>query len=273
MFVIGHVANALRSGAMDGLPAPAALAELLLPDAVACHDTGYAAALASTPAPAPAGRLPFLTAVHLLGDAYIHFGDEPEAQRRAGWAYRAMRPVVPRMGRFYERAGELGCLVEAPKDSVRGWAHSIAEYCVDHLQVTRDGFFTADELDDLDRSLSRLARSDGDHADTVEVLAGHGLVNEKPMPHQRLRYYAFVAALGVRRAHVGGLALKFGLCLSPTALALVEEELDWFVDTVGEDELRGVLRDLDGWVGEQATALAGAGAGTASGTASGRAIA
>lgn len=257
MFVIGHVGNALRSGAMAGLPEPAALAELLLPDAVACHDTGYDAVLSGEPAGA-GEALPLLTAVHLLGDAYVHLGGEPRARRREGWAYRTMRPVVPRMAPFYERAEAFGCLVARANDSVRGWAHSIAEYSIDHLQVTRDGFFTAGDLDHLDRSTSLLARSDGTPTQAVDLLARHGLVNEKPMPQQCLRYYAFVAALGARRAHIGGLALKFGLCLSPTSMALVEEELDWFLGTVGDAEVRSVVEGLDEWVGEQAMAERGA---------------
>lgn len=252
MFVAGHVGNVIRTSGrtVAALSAsPGELAELLFPDAVGCHDTGYAAVLPETAGAPPA--LPDLMAQHLLGDAYIHYGGEPIERRRVGWAYRWLGLVAHRMGPFYARAEAAGCLTTPPRDSLRGWGHSVAEYCLDHVQVGSATYFTDDDHRALDQALAALSAL-GDRDVEVAVAATlHRcrLVAEKPVPAQTRRYYRVCAELGARRAHLGAFALKFGLDLSPAALAVVEEELEWFLHQVGEPEVHAIVAELDRAVG------------------------
>jgi hypothetical protein len=255
MFVAGHAGNVVRTSAftVGQLTAnPWVLGELLFPDAVSCHDTGYAAVLRETEGEGPGKRptLPALMAQHLLGDAYLHYGDDVAAMRRVGWAYRWLGLLAHRMGPFYARAEAAGCLHAAPRDSVRGWGHTVAEYCLDHVQVGSSRYFGPEDHLAFDGAFTALAAVD-DIGEVVDAtLARYQLRAQKPVPAQPRRYYRVCAQLGFERVHLGAFALKFGLDLSASALALVEEELEWFLDQVGVDEVHAIVAQLDSAVGD-----------------------
>jgi len=137
MYILGHYMTALMSGrfSLDVLTGEHGAA-LYFPDFVRCHDWGYARCFH-----APGhGTDSALIQAHMLGDWLVHYGPG-NAPKRRGWAYRRMNVFAREYEHFFDTAARLSllCSPEQDRDSVRGFSHSMVEYCIDtHLSYLID---------------------------------------------------------------------------------------------------------------------------------------
>ena len=138
MYIVGHyvttrLSKRFSNALLDGLQGPA----LYLPDFVRCHEWGYAECF-RMPDDDPTGAL---IKAHMLGDWWVHYGLYEEAKRR-GWAYRRMAVFARHYDVFFETARREDLLRDAsgPRDSVRGFSHTMMEYAIDtHLAASLAG--------------------------------------------------------------------------------------------------------------------------------------
>lgn len=148
MYILGHWAATRASRAFD----PSALTgdgmvALMLPDVARCHEWGYATCFDSGGDADPSLRL---MRAHMLGDWYVHYGSGREQIRR-GWAYRTMGAFARLYWEFFETAEDAGMRPPGvPRDSVRGFSHTMVEYSIDTwvadtLPEAAEGFAAAKE--------------------------------------------------------------------------------------------------------------------------------
>ncbi len=168
MYVLGHWATTRASDAfaaadLTGL----GIVALMLPDIARCHDWGYARC--HDPVPANDVDLALVRA-HMLGDWYVHYGEGDQPIRR-GWAYRSMAPFARLYDEFFATAEAEGLRrPDMPRDSIRGFAHTMVEYAIDtwvadHDPTTTEGFVAAKRaLSDIpvDTARALLSRAGAD---------------------------------------------------------------------------------------------------------------
>jgi hypothetical protein len=140
MYIVGHCHIAQAVGLLSD---PRTFGDdavvLMLPDIVRCHDWGYSHCFD----PPPRDRRESLVRAHMLGDWYVHYGDERRMVGRRGWAYRRMGHLAREYDDFFEGAERLGLRNAAvARDSARGFAHTMMEYLIDQV-VAECGSFDA----------------------------------------------------------------------------------------------------------------------------------
>lgn len=240
MFVLGHLITVHESGAFPELDLRDGEFGMIamLPDLISCHDWGYSASWSL----AGAGVQAELVVAHMLGDAVVHYGQRWQGhERKRGWAYRRMGIVTRRYDSFHEHAEQCGWRERGiPRDSRRGWAHTLVEYSIDQ--------WIADHQDVA--SLFEHVRSSA--CDTAADLSWvHSLVEQhvitpsKPIETQPYRYCgALSRSQGPDEFHLRGLAVKFQLNETAECLSWLRGWLREIWMTVGEDEMLDVLKSL-----------------------------
>jgi hypothetical protein len=157
MYIVGHFIITERSGALaperiygDGAAA------LAFPDYVLCHDWGYERCFVSEPL-SPDG---IMIRAHLLGDWYVHYGEQTVERKKIGWAYRRMGVYARRYDEFFAGATRLGLRDNVPpKDSVRGFSHTMMEYTIDTF-LAEQGEFNS-QFDAVRGALKKLGGEEG----------------------------------------------------------------------------------------------------------------
>lgn len=150
MYIIGHyvtssLSRRYSSSALLGSDGPA----LYLPDFVRCHEWGYSNCF-SMP---DSDLVQAFIKAHMLGDWWVHYGSGNLAKRK-GWAYKRMSIFSSSYQAFFDEAERLGLAdPDRGRDSVRGFSHTMMEYCIDsHLART----MPHEQFDALRDSLCRL---------------------------------------------------------------------------------------------------------------------
>lgn len=166
MYIVGHCLSVVDSGTCgrDEMDAFGAVATML-PDILDNHAWGYAACFQW---PAHTAVTRFVRA-HMVGDWFVHFGENPSRQEREGWAYRQMNYYAELYTNFFALAHTLGCATSsAPTDTRRGFAHTMSEYAVDY-RLSRlgrfDGFFHS-----VQAGLATLGCEDDDRPGSIHWL-------------------------------------------------------------------------------------------------------
>jgi len=240
VFVLGHLVSLHESKAFPEL----ALHEgehgmtAMLPDLLSCHDWGYSQAWAL----AGAGIQAELVLAHMLGDAVVHYGVQWRGhERKSGWAYRRMGLVTRRYDEFHAYAEERGWRPAGlPRDSRRGWAHTLVEYSIDQWLADRR------DLSVMHRQVKEAAEATAaDLAWVHDLVAQHVITPSKPIESQPYRYCgALTRSTEPDEMHLRGLALKFQLAESPDALRWLRGWLRAIWQEVGEEEMADVLSSL-----------------------------
>ena len=137
MYIVGHCYVAEKSRVFPPhYPSAQGIGLLMLPDYVNCHDWGYEHYKELT------GQDGMLVRAHLVTDWLVHFGTlDVRPRQRRGWAYRRMGLASTFYDEFFKLAFDrhLSNSPE-PKDSMRGFSHSMIEYCIDSA-ICRRGWF------------------------------------------------------------------------------------------------------------------------------------
>ena len=239
MFVFGHLVTIAEARIFPDVDVLAGehVAGFLLPDIVACHDWAYDRIWDTRPGDLVADCV----RAHMIGDAIIHYGEEWRTPRqRRGFAYRRMGLVSTGYESFFERAAANGWLIDAtaPRDSRRGWAHTLVEYSVDQCLADRG------RLDDSFLAV-RAAAAAIDPVGLGSWLGAFGAQVSKPFPAQPARYLGVITrAQAPDEFHLRGLAAKFGLREDLGVLEWLRGILRGIVTGVGVDELDGLVRRL-----------------------------
>jgi hypothetical protein len=240
MFVLGHLVSAHESGAfpdVDLLGGEFGMAAML-PDLLSCHDWGYSASWSL----AGAGTQAELVVAHMLGDAVVHYGQIwRDRDRKRGWAYVRMGVVTRRYDEFYEHAQLHGWREpDAPRESRRGWAHTMVEYALD--QWLADRREVTELFERVRASASDTAR---DLSWVTDLVEQHVITPSKPIPTQPYRYCgALSRSQTPDEFHLRGLAVKFHLAETPECLSWLRGWLRHIWTTVGEEEMSDVLVSL-----------------------------
>jgi hypothetical protein len=239
VFVFGHLVTIGDAGifpAVDPL-AGEEFAAFLLPDIVSCHDWAYDSIWDVRPGDLDSDCV----RAHMIGDGFIHYGQGWRgARQRRGFAYRQMGLVSSGYESFFAQAEANSWLAETavPRDSRRGWAHTLVEYSVDqHLADTRrlDRSFLALQAAGASLTSDRLA----------QLLERLGAQVSKPFTTQPSRYLGVIArAEAPDEFHLRGLAVKFGLREDAPVLDWLRRLLRKVIAGVGAEDLDGLIRRL-----------------------------
>lgn len=240
MFVLGHLVAAHESGAFTDV----ALDEgelgmaAMLPDLISCHDWGYTHAWSL----AGVGTQAELVLAHMIGDAVVHYGQHWRGhEHRRGWAYLRMGLVARRFDHFHEQAERAGWRVQGlPRDSRRGWAHTMIEYAIDQWLSDRR---------DLTKAFRQVRAEALDTAANLawvhDLVAEHVITPSKPIETQPHRYCgALSRSTQPDEFHLRGIALKFHLAETPECLDWIRGWLRDIWWAIGEDEMGDVLQGL-----------------------------
>lgn len=134
MYIVGHYVTTQLSQRFSpaSLRGPGCVA-LFLPDFARCHSWGYANCFSLREDTVSHA----LIKAHMLGDWWVHYGAS-QIEKRRGWAYKKMEVFARRYREFFEAAASSGLLTSGTsQDSVRGFSHTMMEYCIDtHLAAT-----------------------------------------------------------------------------------------------------------------------------------------
>jgi len=240
VFVLGHLISAHRSGAfpdVDLRNGELGMAAML-PDLLSCHDWGYSVSWSL----AGAGPQADLVLAHMIGDAVVHFGQRWQGRdRKRGWAYVRMGIVARRFDEFHEYAERLGWRQpNLPRESRRGWAHTMVEYSIDQWISDRSDVTAL--FEHVRSSALDTARDLSWVSDLVEQYV---IRPSKPIETQPYRYCgALSRSEQPDEFHLRGLASKFLLTETAECLSWLREWLRTIWMTVGEDEMSDVLRSL-----------------------------
>lgn len=220
MYIVGHyVSTRLSERFSPSVLNGDAAAALYLPDFVRCHEWGYAQCFRLSDAdPAIA-----LVKSHMLGDWWVHYGDG-EVDKRRGWAYRRMAIYARCYDEFFAAAARDGLLVspDAPRDSVRGFSHTMMEYAIDTHLAAR---LSTDTFHSVQRSVARIGTTD-DNWSVPAVLAFiasrgiEGSFESVAADMASFRTRAAAASQPAEFAYRAGVK-KFGLHETPASLRLV----------------------------------------------------
>lgn len=241
MFVFGHVytvSNARKFRNVDLAEGEGVIA-LMLPDLLSSHDWGYEKCWNVH----PNGKAASLIQAHMIGDSVVHYGSKWNDPRfRKGWAYKHMLLITEEYHSFFEKATEARYLIskDKPRDSVRGWAHTMVEYTVDqYLADNRNlskSFITI-------RKAFQTVHTRLDWIDmTVKEL---GIEVSKPYPLQPLRYADVLArSEEPDEFHLRGLAAKFGLSETADVISWLRSILRRIISSLGRDEMEDIIQEL-----------------------------
>jgi hypothetical protein len=211
---------------------------VMLPDLLSCHDWGYSKAWALV----GAGARAEMVLAHMLGDAVVHYGERWRGQqRKSGWAYLRMGLLARRYDEFHTYAEEHGWREAGlPRDSRRGWAHSMVEYSIDQWLADRR------DLSVMHQQVRASAAAVAADLSWVHALVEqHVITPSKPIESQPYRYCgALTRAAAPDEIHLRGLAVKFHLSEEPAALQWLREWLRAVWQQVGDDEMRDVFASL-----------------------------
>lgn len=211
---------------MDGI------ATLMLPDYANCHEWGYDhyAGLSS-------GEGALIQA-HMAADWVVHFGPlGGQPRMRTGWAYRRMGIAARRYKDFFTSAQRQGLRESAePNDSVRGFSHSMIEYCVDtylchrgaldrHFASIQEGLARNVTVETATSVLAMLG-AQYDRRSLGVSLTDYRARAIKAQSPEELAYYAA--------------ARKFGLRVDRDSLPFVGAYLEAFLHELDVDELEAV---------------------------------
>jgi hypothetical protein len=238
MYIVGHCFVASQSGLFDEseIYGPG-LRTLMLPDYTSCHDWAYAQAWETGGV-----RALELVRAHMIGDWVVHYGtSRAEPRVRRGWVYARMGPAVAFYDEFFTAATRAGLRAdEPPRDSKRGFSHSMVEYAID-TWLSRRGVF--DAWFEPARAELLEIRGDGGLA---ALLGALGI--ESPLTGEPAALAAEVAGYrdGVERSTAPedfafhGAARKFGLVPGEESRAFVASYQDRLLEELDGDEIATV---------------------------------
>ncbi len=240
MFVLGHLRTIVESRAFDEPDVLNGNRSLvtMFPDLVSCHDWGYEHSWDLAGAGVHAG----LVIAHMLGDAVVHYGNRYDGLRRkSGWAYLNMGLVTRHYDEFFSMAEAEGWRESGqPRDSRRGWAHTLVEYSIDQYLADRYG---CGRLWEVAQSAASATVCDLGWVRTL--IAEHVITPSKPFETQPIKYCgALIRADQPDEMHLRGLALKFSLAEHPDCLEWLRVQLRAVWAAVGADEMETILASL-----------------------------
>ncbi|WP_330961991.1 hypothetical protein [Photobacterium sp. 53610] len=237
MYIVGHCYIAESSGVFPSeLPSTTGIGALMLPDYVNCHNWGYDNYAILT------GCDGMLVRAHLITDWVVHFGSSFTSPRlRRGWAYRRLKLSASFYEEFFSRAYAEGVSKSpVPKDSKRGFSHSMMEYAIDSALCRRGWFDSRFEvgtnmalqalnLHTVKKSLCKLCIPLDEGTDLEIELASYA---------NRLRMardpedFALLAA-----------ARKFGLIVSTESADFVRQYISHLLEEVDNNEIEAVCHE------------------------------
>jgi hypothetical protein len=252
MYIVGHCLSAVDGGAcapeeMDGT----GIVATMIPDILDNHGWGYGVCFAW---PARTAVTRFVRA-HVIGDWFVHFGQDTQVQEREGWAYRQMGYYADKYEAFFECAHARGFAAQAaPTDSRRGFAHTMSEYAVD-FRLSRQGRFDA-YFEMARRALGAIGRDDDDGPGSSHWL--RQVIDGEKMP---TKYRDAAPQVESFRARAGRAAApedfvvfsvlsKLGFDFTSAAQAFVAEALDSGADGIGAHEIDLHYQECCAFVGK-----------------------
>jgi hypothetical protein len=248
MYIVGHLVITEKSGvfADDTLYGDGVL-PLMLPDYVRCHDWGYARCFKTK----KFTLKQLLIEAHMLGDWYVHYREPSDNPKHMGWAYQRMRPYASRYERFFAEAAQRGLREDVPpRDSVRGFSHTMMEYSIDTFLVRRGDF--DGRFETVRSILGRLALADGvgserwlNHTLKQDTIPKHRAVSdevniyrERVLACKHAEEFAFRAGV-----------YKFGLKPGEESVAFVKSFIDEGIQEIPAAEISDVVDEAAEFVG------------------------
>jgi hypothetical protein len=242
MYVLGHCVTAERTGLFsdaaifgDGLYA------VMMPDYLRCHDWGYDCCFD----PSAPGREAALLRSHVLGDWFVHYGGD-RGRIKHGWAYRNMGGFARVYDEFFAVAEASGLRdASRPRDSRRGFAHSMVEYAID-IHLARTGEYDG-HLADIVARLGALGRGTG-LGSRPWILATAAAIGAPIHAELLDRDVASFSGRIARSRDVGEFVLraaieKFGLHETDASIEHVRAYLDPGTDEIGAPAFDHVLAE------------------------------
>ena len=260
MYIVGHLVITEKSGvfAGDTLYGDGALA-LMLPDYARCHDWGYERCFKTK----NFTLKQLLIGAHMLGDWYVHYGHPSDTPSHSGWAYQRMRPYAGRYQRFFSEAAQLGLRDDVPpRDSIRGFGHTMMEYSVDTFLVRRGDFDGRFEI--IRSVLGRLGATDsvGSKKWLYQTLEQDAIPTQPYVLNREIAIYR-QRVLACRNAEEFAFragVYKFGLKPGDESVAFVKSFIDEGMQEIPAAEISDVVDQAAAFVGtwlRQATVTGG----------------
>ncbi|HDR7799683.1 TPA: hypothetical protein QCY03_003484 [Bacillus tropicus] len=241
MFVFGHVLTTMDSNIFRDidLEAGEGVIGLMMPDMLSSHDWGYENCWNVKSISMDTK----LIQAHMIGDAVVHYGSRwNKPLTRKGWAYKNMGVIAKEYHQFFDNAKEAGFLIDEtkPRDSIRGWAHSLVEYSIDqYLTDTRN---LVVPFESIRREFRKLENNIEEVNTSIQNI---GIIPSKPYPSQPLRYSGVISrSEEPDEFHLRGLASKFGLVESPEVLNWTRSILRRIIQDLGKDDLENVISEI-----------------------------
>lgn len=220
----------------------------MLPDYVRCHDWGYERCFKTKSFTL---KQLFIEA-HMLADWYVHYGEVSETPKHAGWAYQAMRPYARRYDRFFKEAARRGLRADVPpRDSVRGFGHTMMEYTIDTFLVRRGDF--DGRFEKIRSILGQLGVADsiGSEKWLNETLESEDIPGEREVISREIKIYRerVLACKDAEEFAYRAGAYKFGLKPCEESVAFVKSFIDEGMQEIPAAEISEVVEGAAEFVG------------------------
>lgn len=246
MYIVGHyittkLTNLFSNNTLNSSYGIA----LYLPDFVRCHDWGYENCF-SMPTHTESQAL---IKAHMLGDWYVHFGPSSLKSKR-GWAYKRMNVFAKKYDIFYKEAFEKNLFLNtSSRDSIRGFSHTMMEYCIDTYlssKIDHQGFIDIKNIfTDLGNQNSSWSTKSIENNLKHWGISGNFDQLETDIDSFKNRILLSNSAMEL--AYRAGVK-KFHLVDSPESIQYVADIIHDGLERIGTNELDDIISDVTNFI-------------------------